>query len=182
MIPLPGHLKHKVRSPASLKEGVRSSRLLGERRADFQDWLLLISPQMGDLTTSSQDRWNEAVQTAKELYDSHQGMEPIEKLKHDIEPNTFLQQRLWARLEKRASNLLLLALPESQKEDIISTKSVTVLNILSRLMQNYQPGGAHETRVRQGMWPTSSRRFGSGSDGRRGRPISMWRFQTQPPF
>ena len=25
-----GHLEHKVRSPASLKEGVRSSRLLGE--------------------------------------------------------------------------------------------------------------------------------------------------------
>ena len=30
LIPFPGHLEHKVRSPASLKEGVRSSRLLGE--------------------------------------------------------------------------------------------------------------------------------------------------------
>ena len=104
---------------------------------DFQDWLLLISPQMGDW-------WNEAVQTAKDWYDSHQSMKPLEKLKHEIQPTAFLQQRRWARLEKRASNLLLLALPESQKEDIISTKSLTVLNILARLMQNYQPGGAHE--------------------------------------
>ena len=29
LIPLPGHLEHKVRSPASLKEGVRRSRLRG---------------------------------------------------------------------------------------------------------------------------------------------------------
>ena len=111
---------------------------------DFQDWILLISPQMSDLTTSSHEWWSEVVQTAKRWYDDHQSMKPLEKLKHEIQPSASLQQRRWARLEKRASSLLLQALPESQKDDIISTKSLTVLNIMARLMQNYQPGGAHE--------------------------------------
>ena len=33
LIALSGHLEHKIRSPASLKEGFRSSRLLGEGSA-----------------------------------------------------------------------------------------------------------------------------------------------------
>ena len=111
---------------------------------DFQDWILLISPQMSDLTTSSHEWWNATIATAKQWYEQHQALKPLEKLKHAIQPTMELQQKRWARLEKRASSLLLEALPSSQKEDIISTKSLTVLNILGRLMQNYQPGGAHE--------------------------------------
>ena len=111
---------------------------------DFQDWILLISPQMSDLTTSSHEWWSETIATAKRWYEQHQALKPIEKLKREIQPTLELQQKRWARLEKRASSLLLEALPSSQKEDIISTKSLTVLNILGRLMQNYQPGGAHE--------------------------------------
>ena len=111
---------------------------------DFQDWILLISPQMSDMTTSSHEWWSETVATAKAWYEQHQSLKPLEKLRHEIVPTPILQQKRWVRLEKRASSLLLQALPESQREDIISTKSLTVLNILGRLMQNYQPGGAHE--------------------------------------
>ena len=46
--------------------------------------------------------------------------------------------------EKRACSLLLRAIPESQKEDIIASRSLTVLGIMTGLMVNYQPGGANE--------------------------------------
>ena len=111
---------------------------------DFQDWLLLIGPQMSDLSASSGEWWTEIVDTARSWYQQHQNLKPIERLQHDILPTAKLLQKKWWRLEKRASSLLLQSLPESQREDIISTKSLTVLGILGRLMQNYQPGGAHE--------------------------------------
>ena len=115
---------------------------------DFQDWLLLIGPQMSDLSTSSGEWWAEIVETARLWYTKHQQLRPIEKLQHDIVPTARLQQKKWQkkwwRLERRASSFLLQAVPEAQREVIISTKSLTVLGILGRLMQNYQPGGAHE--------------------------------------
>ena len=50
----------------------------------------------------------------------------------------------WARVEKRACSLLLQAIPESQKEDITASRSMTVRGIITRLMAHYQPGRAHE--------------------------------------
>lgn len=82
---------------------------------DFQDWLMLIGPQMSDLSAASGDWWTEIVETARSWYLHHQTLKPIERLKHTIEPTPELQKKRWSRLEKRASSLLIQALPESQK-------------------------------------------------------------------
>ena len=46
--------------------------------------------------------------------------------------------------EKRATALLMQAIPGSQQEEVIAGKEVTVVSILSRLMLSYQPGGLSE--------------------------------------
>ena len=111
---------------------------------DLQDWLLLVDPQMCDLSSSSHEWWAMTLETARRWYQLHQSMKPIEKLQHQVTLPAELQQTKWKRLERRASNLLLRALPESQREDIIAGKDLSVLAILAKLMVNYQPGGGQE--------------------------------------
>jgi hypothetical protein len=84
------------------------------------------------------------LETTRKWYQLHQSMKPIEKLQHQVTLPAELQQTKWKRLERRASNLLLRALPESQREDIIAGKDLSVLAILAKLMVNYQPGGGQE--------------------------------------
>ena len=111
---------------------------------DLQDWLLLIEAQMSDLNASSNEWWTLTLQCAREWYTTHQAMKPIEKLKHSAIVPAHLDQAKWKRLERRSSTLLLKAIPESQREDIIAGRDVSVLHILTRLMLNYQPGGSSE--------------------------------------
>ena len=111
---------------------------------DLQDWLLIIEAQMSDLSASSNEWWKLTLQCARDWYTHHQSLKPIEKLKHSVVVPSQLDQTKWKRLERRSSTLLLKAIPESQREDIIAGRDVSVLNILTRLMLNYQPGGSSE--------------------------------------
>ena len=111
---------------------------------DLQDWLLLIHPQMSDLSSSSSEWWDLIIDAAKSWYKKHQQLKPIEKLKHEVEAPAALMQKKWRRLEKRGSSLLLQSLPDSQKEDVIAAKDLSVLAIITKLMVNYQPGGSQE--------------------------------------
>ena len=111
---------------------------------DLQDWLLLVDPQMCDISASSHEWWALTLETARKWYLQHQSLKPIEKLQHKVTLPRELQRTSWKRLERRASNMLLRALPESQREDIIAGKDLSVLAILTKLMVNYQPGGGQE--------------------------------------
>ena len=53
----------------------------------------------------------------------------------------------WRRLERRAVGLILRALPEGAKEEMVATKSMTCYAILCKLMASYQPGGLVEKGV-----------------------------------
>ena len=111
---------------------------------DFQDWLLVLHPQMADLSASSGEWWTRIMEAANDWYRKHQELTPLERLQHEVKPPKEIVGTKWARVEKRACSLLLQAIPERQQEDIIASRSLTVLGIITRLMVNYQPGGAHE--------------------------------------
>ena len=111
---------------------------------DFQDWMMVIHPQLCDMSESSAEWWTQMTAAARDWYQCHQSMKPLEKLQHEVKMPQELLKKKWARLEKRVSNMLLQSIPESQKEEVISTKNLSVLGILTRLMTNYQPGGSHE--------------------------------------
>eukprot|EP00434_Breviolum_minutum_P044337 symbB.v1.2.039588.t1/scaffold6451.1/size17988/3 len=150
-------LKHKDKNGKNRGESVEDETLRGgidlhllpewspdTAPVDLQDWLLLVDTQMCDISASSHEWWALTLETAKKWYKKHQSLKPIEKLQHKVSLTLELQQAKWKRLERRASNLLLRALPESQREDIIAGKDLSVLAILTKLMVNYQPGGGQE--------------------------------------
>ena len=111
---------------------------------DLTDWLLAIGPQMGDLSDNSQMWWEQVLSMVKEWYHDHMELSPLERVNHQPKLPKELQEVRYQRLEKRATALLMQAIPVSQQEDVIAGKEVTVVSILSRLMLSYQPGGLSE--------------------------------------
>lgn len=111
---------------------------------DFNDWLLLVTPQMSDLSQSSETWWKATVECARQWYENHMKLSPIERLSHSPKPTKEMAQERWTRLERRASSMLMSAIPEQLREEIESNKAMMTLGILAKAMQLYQSGGLSE--------------------------------------
>ncbi len=114
---------------------------------DMGDWLTQVQPIMGDLTTSSNVWWDLILQESKKWYLAHQALGPMERLTHLPSSSAELKDVKWGRLERRATSLLLSSLPPSQREEMIATKTLSPLGIVSKLMVIYQPGGLSEKGI-----------------------------------
>ena len=119
----------------------------GTAPIDLNDWLVLIEPVMADLTQTSQEWWEMLLLEAKKWYDAHVSKTPLERLAHEPEPSKELSQKKWSRLEKRASTMLMMGIPESQREEMVATKQTSAMKIVCRLLTIYQPGGLAEKEV-----------------------------------
>lgn len=119
----------------------------GTAPIDLNDWLVLIEPIMADLTPTSQEWWEVLLGEARAWYDSHVKKSPVERLTHEPEPSPSLAQKKWGRLEKRASTMLLMGIPETQREEMVATKQTSAMKIVCRLLTVYQPGGLAEKEV-----------------------------------
>lgn len=71
-------------------------------------------------------------------------LSPLDRVAQLPKPSSELSKQRWARLERRSSTLLLMAVQELQREELISSKQLTVLSIICRLLVIYQPGGLAE--------------------------------------
>ena len=91
---------------------------------DFSDWLLVLTPVVGDLSATSSEWWAIVLEAAKKWYEDHMQMSPLERLDHQALEPPEMKRHKWGRLEKRVSNLLLAALPPSQKEEVIAAKDL----------------------------------------------------------
>ena len=111
---------------------------------DLTDWFLTIEPAMGDLSDGSQQWWDGMLRAAKSWYAQHQEKTPLEKVSHLPEVPPELRELRYQRLEKRATALLMAAIPVSQQEEVIAGKDVSTMNVLAKLMLSYQPGGLSE--------------------------------------
>ena len=111
---------------------------------DFNDWMIYVQPYMADLTATSERWWELTVARARDWYSEHMLKNPIERLTHEPRADAELCQPKWSRLERRASAMLLKALPDHLREEVISSKSVTALGMISKAMLMYQPGGMAE--------------------------------------
>ena len=108
---------------------------------DLNDLLALIEPMMSDLTNTSSHWWQILMSEATAWYQRHLQLQPLDRVSHTPNPSSELAKAKWCRLEKRASTLLLMAVPEAQREELISSKR------LSALLMIYQPGGLAEKEL-----------------------------------
>ena len=111
---------------------------------DYSDWQLCLAAHMGDLSSTSEAWWSTTMEVAKAWYSDHMRMTPMQRLTHYPRPTEELQQPRWVRLERRASAMLMAALPDQLREEVISSKTVSSLGIMCKAMLQYQPGGLTE--------------------------------------
>ena len=114
---------------------------------DLNDWLALIEPMMADLTNTSGDWWRQLMAEASDWYLKHLQLQPLDRINHEPKPSEELSKAKWSRLERRASTMLLMALPEGQREELISSKRLTAMKIICQLLTAYQPGGLAEKEL-----------------------------------
>ena len=72
-------------------------------------------------------------------------------MSHVIECNMMLPPaevslEKWTRLERRMAAMLLQAVPETVKEELVSARRLNVFGILTQLLLTYCPGGVFESR------------------------------------
>ena len=107
----------------------------------FGDWLTVISPLMGDLSTSSREFWDWAQREVEVKYNEWLLATPLGRLRIKVEEQVSPR---FQRLDQRASSTLLAALPEPVRKDIVASRRVATQAILYKLFTIYQPGGNAE--------------------------------------
>ena len=135
-----------------VRSGVQDLPVLGEwdpAEAPLRmgDWLALLEPAMADLSTSSETWWQTMMEEVTEWYQRHIKMPPLERAAHEPVIPDSLMKKQWQRLERRVASLLLRSIPEQQREELVSSKRLSVFGILCHLQLVYQPGGLGEKQT-----------------------------------
>ena len=145
---------------------------------DLSDWLCIIEPLMADLSSSSAEWWSVLMTEAQHWYGQHLKLQPLERVSHEAVASAELTAPKWARLERRASTMLLMSLPQNLREELVSTKRVSALRIVCHLMMIYQPGGLAEKELilRQLEMPPESGSLAEAVQGL--RKWTRWRHRA----
>ncbi|CAL1129313.1 unnamed protein product [Cladocopium goreaui] len=95
-----------------------------------------------ETTRKEAETTSKEAETTKGPIDLNDWMALIEPMMSDLSNSS---SQWW--LERRASTLLLMAVPEPQREELISSKRLTALSIICQLLVIYQPGGLAEKEL-----------------------------------
>ena len=138
-----------VQPGPSLTEAVRALELPklptpgGEGASiQFGDWMTVVHPLMSDLSGSAGEWWSLTVKTVEHHYQQWLVATPLEKLR--MKPGSPVTGDGYARLEQRSVSMLLAALPEGLRQDVIASRRLSTVGILFRLFTTFQPGGSGE--------------------------------------
>ena len=114
---------------------------------DFADWLTMIEPAMQDLSDSSYAWWEKVMTEATTWYQDYVKLRPLQRSMFEASPSSELRKTKWVRVERRAVTMMMSAVPASIKDELVATKSLSPLKIITKLMTIYQPGGLQEKSV-----------------------------------
>ena len=119
----------------------------------YGDWLSIIDSQMGDLSYTSSEWWNMIREGVSECYQKWLNASPLEKLR--MTPQVNPKTKLWPRTERRALSMLLAAIPEPIRDELVSARKLSTDQVLYKLSITFQPGGAAErTKLLQSITDT----------------------------
>ena len=108
----------------------------------FGDWLTLIGPQMADVSYTSGDWWDLVMGAVRSTYEEWLKKDPLGRLKIQVQRPEGIDA--WPRTEKRVVNMLLQAIPEKLKLELVASRKLTATHIMFKLYCLYQPGGQAE--------------------------------------
>ena len=136
-------------------KGVEVVRQLGElptlgpmhgttSQLQLGDWLLFMQPVIADLTATSDQWWDQTLKEVEKWYQAHQNMAPLDRVRHEPIAPASLNVAKWAKLERRMATLMLKAIPEAHRDEVVAMKRLSVFAILAHLHTSYCPGGVSE--------------------------------------
>ena len=108
------------------------------------DWFALVGPQMQDLSQGAAEWWKSTMEEAKKLYEVWLRSTPLDRLKITVGIPEALRTARFVRTEQRGVTLLLRAIPEEIRKELISARDISSTGVLYRLLVTYQPGGPGE--------------------------------------
>ncbi|OLQ04673.1 Copia protein [Symbiodinium microadriaticum] len=138
------------RTPETVKPGTTVLPTLPPVRSesssvDLLDWMELIEAPMCDLSDGSATWWKQVRSKAASAYDKWVVSGPIERLSITPEGTNDLEEGRWSRVNSRAASMVLTALDESIRSELVSRRMTgSVTAIVFRLLTLYQPGGEEE--------------------------------------
>ncbi|OLP80086.1 hypothetical protein AK812_SmicGene39547 [Symbiodinium microadriaticum] len=134
--------------PETVKPGITELPHLPEYQPstgsiDLLHWLTHIAPIMEDLSDTSFAWWQETTKDALSWYGQYSASTPLARLPLKPRPSSVLKPE-WARVERRATAMMLSAVPKAIREEIIAHGQVSTLDLLCKLYSVYQPGNLQE--------------------------------------
>ena len=136
-------------SPENVKPGSASLPNLQPPKDEtsslhFQDWIEISTIVMSDLSDNSARWWSRLLETVDEAYSRYLAATPIERL--SIKPlDAGLTTGKWTRVNARACSMLLSAIDEGIKQDLVARRiTQDMVHSIFRLYIAYQPGGSAE--------------------------------------
>ena len=107
------------------------------------DWLAQLRPLIGDVSSNATSWWDELVNTTMAVYRRWLSSGPLQKL-HIKSPERAETSHNRVRLDQRVTMLMMQALPESVRSEVIATRQLHAAGVLYRVLRSYQPGGLSE--------------------------------------
>ncbi|CAE7236687.1 RE1, partial [Symbiodinium sp. KB8] len=143
-------MAHKAQEMEVVKPGISELPKLPELSEtsciDIGDWVHALECPMGDLSNGSAGWWKEVLQCLDRFYEAYLTSTNIGKL--SLKPETFataaVKDERWSRVDKRATSMILLALPDAVKGEILASRLTGTLAVMGRVMVLYRPGSAAE--------------------------------------
>ena len=116
-----------------------------ESALQFQDWIEVTTAVMYDISEQSGVWWKEVQALVDKAYQSWLAATPLERLAISPAGAEEVCSQRWTRLNARVAAMLLAAMNEDQRADMISHRlSTNSVRMLFRLYVLYQPGGSLE--------------------------------------
>ena len=101
------------------------------------DWLTELMPLISDVSEGASTWCTESLQQAQEAYSRWLAASPLDKM--SVQPHTMVESR-YKRLEARVLTMLLAAVPAMVKQEAISTRELTCVQLIYKVLKQYQPG------------------------------------------
>ena len=115
---------------------------------ELQDWLDLVGTCVADVSNNSCSWWEQVLEEVHQAYARWLGASPLERVRLVPTSNDDLETGRWTRLNARVCTLLLAAVEDIVKQDLVARQvTKSTMRILYRLFVIYQPGGANERAI-----------------------------------
>ena len=135
------------------------------------DWLSELMPLISDVSEGARVWWNGLVQRAQDAYATWLTAGPMDRMA--VQPDLQVENK-YVRLESRVLSMLLAAVPQTVKQEAISLREMTCVQLVFRILKLYQPGGLNEKNT---ILDNLTQTTAAKSAAEAGEMLRQWRRQ-----